>query len=411
MPSNSNAVWRPDSPIVAPLIAIFSLVLGQASIFSVLPPLGRLIGFSDFQSGLIVTVSAAVAFLSSPWFGKRASSWGVRRLMLTGLTGSIVAFFGMTVLGEIGLRQLLPTNQLFLLMLLVRGGLFGVFLAAVMVATYSSVFALTTSEQERLAGLTAVQATYGAAMVLGPLIGGLLVQISFFTSLVVPPVLTTFGLALVLAMKADWKSSPVAQADEKLSVLDPRIRWLIVVAFASLLPLAISLITLGFVVQDRLIPSPSEAATYVGLAVFTLYATVSVSPFVVVRRVDWSAKKLTWVGSWVTIVALVCVAWSQSAALLFSAIALLGIGSGLAKTGALAAPSLAIEPSEQNALAGLLTACNTLAFAIGPALGSALYSIDGALPFVATACFLLLVLPLLSIIPPPRPTAGATNDT
>ena len=76
--------------IAALFIIVIAMTMGQASIFAILPPLGRELGFSELQTGIIVTVSSFIAFLASPWWGRRVSVYGPRRVALIGLAGGFL---------------------------------------------------------------------------------------------------------------------------------------------------------------------------------------------------------------------------------------------------------------------------------------------------------------------------------
>jgi MFS family permease len=58
-----------------------------------------------------------------------------------------------------------------------------------------------------------------------------------------------------------------------------------------------------------------------------------------------------------------------------------GFGMGLAGPGFMAGASLAVSSDEQGAVAGVAASCPPLGFAIGPLLGTFLYSTNPALPY------------------------------
>ena len=70
----------------------------------------------------------------------------------------------MAALGEVGLRGALSSSVLFWLIALVRGVMFGVFLAAALVAAYAAIAGLTINEQDRVKGFALVQSAYGVGL-------------------------------------------------------------------------------------------------------------------------------------------------------------------------------------------------------------------------------------------------------
>jgi hypothetical protein len=69
--------------------------------------------------------------------------------------------------------------------------------------------------------------------------------------------------------------------------------------------------------------------------------------------------------------------------------ALASLGYGLFRPGFTSGASLAVNLSEQNAVAGMVTSVNGVAFIAAPALGVALYGVSMPLPFLATAVLML----------------------
>jgi MFS family permease len=70
-----------------------------------------------------------------------------------------------------------------------------------------------------------------------------------------------------------------------------------------------------------------------------------------------------------------------------------GLGLGMASPGFSAAASMAVEPHEQGAVAGLIAACPALGFIIGPLLGATLYQWQPLAPYALSAgLFLPLIL-------------------
>jgi hypothetical protein len=65
--------------------------------------------------------------------------------------------------------------------------------------------------------------------------------------------------------------------------------------------------------------------------------------------------------------------------------ALASLGYGLFRPGFTSGASLAVNPGEQNAVAGMVTSVNGVAFVAAPAAGVALYGVSLALPFLLTA--------------------------
>lgn len=376
-------------------VTVLSMVAGQSSIFAILPPLGRELGFSEIQVGIIVTASAFVAFLCSPWWGRRVPIYGPRKVILLGLSGSALCFMAMALFADLGLKGALPPATVFALMLLVRGILLGVFLAAVLVANYAAIAGLSTVESDRVKGFATVQMAYGLGNILGPLAGGFLAALGFVLALAVMPLTTVAGIVAVAFLLPRKVGVTEAVESKKMSALDPRVFPLLVIIFLVITPLAVSMVTLGFLTQDRLALAPVEAARMAGLAAFTVFASVSGTQIVVVRVLKWPAQRLVRTGCVFSFIGMVGLCVGMSAFWLYASMALVGIGIGLSQTGAMTLPTMAVDNDEQGALSGLLVATSTLAFTLWPVAATGLYTINNALPFAVTAALLAGLLVFL----------------
>ena len=65
------------------------------------------------------------------------------------------------------------------------------------------------------------------------------------------------------------------------------------------------------------------------------------------------------------------------------------LGFGFFRPGFTSGASLAVGPHEQNAVAGMVTSVNGVAFIAAPAIGVALYGLWMPLPFLVTAWLML----------------------
>ena len=83
-------------------------------------------------------------------------------------------------------------------------------------------------------------------------------------------------------------------------------------------------------------------------------------------------------------VAFAGLALADTQALMMFAMVLQGAAMGLAGPAFMAGASLAVEPHEQGAVAGIAGSCGPLGFTIGPLLGGVFYQISPELPYWVT---------------------------
>jgi MFS family permease len=76
--------------------------------------------------------------------------------------------------------------------------------------------------------------------------------------------------------------------------------------------------------------------------------------------------------------------------------AFIGIGMGLCIPAVAAGASLAVNPEEQGAAAGLVSSCPAIGFVAGPVCAGALYQLHGALaPLFSAVVFLAVLVALI----------------
>lgn len=391
--NNVRQEARKQGPLIALFVALLGLVIGQASIFAILPPLGRLFGMSDVEIGAIVTISSFVAFLTTKWWGRQLHRHGAKAVLTMGLVGSCATLYGMAYLAHLGMTGKLEGSGLFLTIFIIRGILFGLFLSAVIVATYAAVTRIAPSGQERVRAFALIQSANGAGKIVGPLIAGALATVGLVFSLAVVPVLPLAGLVLVWVLwpaSATMKASQAATPIRTLSWRDARLWPSLLVIVLVLMPLAVSQITLGFVVQDRLgIPEGEQAAKVSGLALFTVFASLTAAQLLLMRVLRLPPRTWIWGGCAAAALGLLALAFSNNVVWLFVGLVSLGLGCGTSQAAALAIPSMIVQSEEQSAAASLTAAANTLAFSIGPIAGSILYSWRSPAPYVGAAILVL----------------------
>jgi len=96
------------------------------------------------------------------------------------------------------------------------------------------------------------------------------------------------------------------------------------------------------------------------------------------------------IGTPIAFLSFVLMVVGDSLAAFLVAQALLGIGLGLVRPGTAAGASLAVEPDEQGAVAGLTNALGVVGNIFGPLLGTKLFEIDPHGPFVLNAVLMVL---------------------
>mgnify|MGYP006260738525 FL=1 len=108
-------------------IALAFVGAGQSTMFILIPPEVRNLGFNEFQVGLIFSISAVAWMISSPFWGDLSDKFGRHWIFLIGMIGFAISLILITTLIESARQLIIPLYLVLPLLILTRliNGLFG----------------------------------------------------------------------------------------------------------------------------------------------------------------------------------------------------------------------------------------------------------------------------------------------
>ena len=405
MSTTTTGGWR---AILLPCLAVFGLMAGQQMVNPILPPLARELGFSEIMLGIVYAVGGAGVVLTSPFWGRRSMSWGHRPVLLISLVGGAVGLLAFAVVAQIGLTGALTVPLLFTLVLLSRGLVFGLAWAAAAATAQSYVVDMTSGASERVRGMSMIGAAQGLGLAVGPALGGVLVASGLLVPLYVAPVVLAVIAVLIAIRLPKPQAHRVRPATVGVSPLDRRMWPFLTTGFGLYLALAIVLMTVGFLLQDRLALTAQETGRLTGLVMLAAAGMIILVQVVAVPRLGWTPVRLLRVGTVVMTAGMIVVTAASDVLLLGAGTAVLGAGMGFGVPGFMSGPTLLASPQEQGAVAGLVGSASALAFMLGPLVGTGLYEIGPSAPYLFGTA-LLAALAVFAFVHPGirRTTAGA----
>jgi MFS family permease len=150
---------------------------------------------------------------------------------------------------------------------------------------------------------------------------------------------------------------------------DGRILPFVLFAIGLSLANTVPIQTMGFFFIDVLKIKPEVAAQFILVGQMATSMSALFAQLVVVQRFPLSARQLT---NWGLVAAfasfLFFLLTHQFGPLVF-ALALSGLGFGMARPGFVSGASLAVEPHEQGAVAGIIGGASATGFIFGPLIG------------------------------------------
>ncbi|MCP5149585.1 MAG: MFS transporter [Chromatiales bacterium] len=354
--------------------------LGHSLVYSILPALARELGLAEIQVGGIFTVSAALWVWASPAWGRASDRIGRRPVLLIGLLGYAASTVAFARSIEAALDGLLPLGLAYLAMVASRS-VFGLIGAGIFPASQAYVVERTPPAR-RLTDLARLSAAMGVGTVMGPGLGAALVGFGLLTPLYVVAGLALVGaLAIALALP-ESAAAASGRPRPKLRWLDPRIRPFVLVGLALSTVQAILLQTIGFHVIDRLRLDALAGTRQAGSALVAFAAASLVTQVGIIPRLALSAAQMLRLGCVIIAAATAALVLAGDAIAIVAAMCVAGVGTGLVRPANATAGSLAVEPHEQGAVAGVLGAVMAAGFVLAPLIGPGLYQLWRPGPFL-----------------------------
>lgn len=390
--------------------SMMCLGAGQSVMFAVLPSLARELGLSEFQASMPFVVSAMIWVFTSGYWGTKSDRLGRKPFIVLGLTAFGVSFAAFAASAQAGVNHLLPLMLAYPLMIATRT-LYGIFGSGAAPAAQAYV-ADRTTRAERTQGVATIGAAFGLGTTIGPGIGSVLVVFGLFAPYYFTA-LMAFASAAAIWIFLPERTAPREHRAPKatLSWRDRRVLPFVVFGLGISTAGAIPVQTVGYLFIDVLHLSPKDAPQYVGIGLMASSMSALFAQLVVVQRFNISARALI---RWGCIIAFVSnlffVLGSQFGPLLF-ALAISGLGFGMARPGYSAAASLAVSPDEQGAVAGITSATSAAGFIFGPIIGTTLYEWHPTAPYLFGGALMLAMYGYAFLSPQLREAGAIAPDS
>ncbi len=363
------------------LTSLVGMGFGFTVLFAILAPLGREVGFSEFQISTIIAASSLAVFLTSPRWGRLSDRWGRKKVLLTGLVGYVVGTLLFASVFHATLIGFLAPAVGFIALIVSR--VMHASIMSAMMPSASAYMADITDVRARTKGMGAVGAATNLGNIIGPAAGGALAAISLLTPLWFAAALAAVTAVFVMTMLPESPHKPVAKSHvaPRLKYTDRRIVPFIVVGVSMFMGMAMVQQTLAFRFQDVLNLTAVETAQTFGLAMGLSAAASLSSQLFIMQRFDLQPFQWLQLAMPLLIAAFACMAVADNQALLMGAMVMQGAGMGVAGPAFMAGCSLAVSTEEQGAVAGVAGSCGPLGFTLGPLLGGFMYQLQPSLPY------------------------------
>lgn len=388
--------------------AVMMMVVGQAFLFTILPPIGRQVGMADYQIGLVMSVHGLFMLFTGPMWGAASETWGRRRVMIIGSFVFVVSvvMFGLIVDAAI---SGLVSGMAILWMLVGSRALFALGAGAV-TPSAMALAADMSSREMRLRAISMLTAATSTGAILGPSVSAFFTGFGLSAPFYIIAVMGLFAAIFARLFLPKTRASSNATAIRYRHLLKGPILRITISAVCFLCGTYGTFSIIGFFVQDRFALEPVPAAQAMGLGLMCAAASnVFVQAFVL-RRINKSAKTLIVIGVGITLISIGLFWTSTSQWMFIMAMMCNGLGQGFSMPAINTSLSLAAGPDAQGRLAGISTSTQAIAFLVAPASAAALYQSIDWLPFAVGAVVTLVALVLFLGTPIADGRKGYTEE-
>ena len=384
---------KPHKSIWLLAAALACVGAGQSTVFILIPSEVRSLGFTEFEVGLIFSISALAWMIFSPFWGRLSDKFGRGSIFLLGMIGfafSMASFAAILISAQ---SLLLPLALVFPLLVLTRliNGLLG---SAVRPAAGGRIADLT-SPTTRTAGFARFDAGWQFGVVIGPIVVGVL--LSVFNENLLAPFLFIAVLGLIIGfynfknMNESFKAEDIKQ-QPKLKFYDSRVWPSLLIASFMGISNACLVLTSALYTKDVIITNGESVYTVVAIG-FSLVAMSGMfaNLFIVDKFKIRPLNLIKW-GCSLILLSYLFLANATSISNLYLSLIMFGLGSGLIRPGNITILSLSVSPKEQGAASGWMGTVFPIGHLITPFSIMPLYMMSPNLPYFAISFLALLLI-------------------
>ena len=400
MTPNSKEAIESNPKILSGLMLIILFVsMGQSVYWQTMPIIGREFNFSEIEINTLVSISAAMFIIFTPFWGRLSDRIGRKAVLLIGLSGYVLSnliFLYSASLGLIG-----HVTGFALLMILLMARIVNSAIGAASRPASGAYVADVTSEEDRSSGMGKFGAANNIGTIMGPVLVGSLVGLNIFginipqfgllTPLIVMSALMAIAAIFVYIFLPSGNSVSEAETNGSGIVFDRNLKLLLSIGVIIFTAFALVQSITAFYIQDRFSYNLDETAKTTALLLGTMAFMAIISQLTIVQKYKGSPLNLIKFSLPLFILSCLFIIFSPNFLFLYIGMAFMGLGMGLASPGYTSAASLNADKDKQGAAVGLAMVAPGIGFALGPLLSGFLYSASMNLPFI-------FILPLFLII-------------
>jgi len=401
MTPNSKEAEESNPKILSGLMLIILFVsMGQSVYWQTMPIIGREFNFSEIEINTLVSISAAMFIVFTPFWGRLSDRIGRKAVLLIGLSGYVLSNLIFLYSASLGLIGYVTGFSLLMILLMAR--IVNSAIGAASRPASGAYVADVTSEEDRSSGMGKFGAANNIGTILGPVLVGSLVGLNIFginipqfgllTPLIVMSILMAIAAVFVYIFLPSGDSVSEAETSGSGIVFDRNLKLLLAIGVIIFTAFALVQSITAFYIQDRFAYNLDETAKTTALLLGTMAFMAIISQLTIVQKYKGSPLNLIKYSLPLFILSCLFIIFSPNFLFLYAGMAFMGLGMGLASPGYTSAASLNADKDKQGAAVGLAMVAPGVGFALGPLLSGFLYSSSMNLPFIFILPLFLLII-------------------
>jgi DHA1 family tetracycline resistance protein-like MFS transporter len=376
-----------DKKLLIIFIIQFTEVLGFSSVLPIIPFLGLSLGLNALEIGLILSIFSICQLFASPITGKLSDRYGRKPLLLFSQTST---FIGFILLG-------LASNVWILIAARLVDGLLG----SNMTVTQAYISDVTNPNY-RTKTFGYSSAVFGAGLIFGPVIGGLLLSINFSAPFFFAAGISLLSIILVFILlpeslkrreeKLDFKFEDIIPIKEaKYFFKSTTIRGLIVVFFIYNFSFMLFINTFALFAEKQINATPQQVSFYMAWigVLRVIFQSALINP--ILKKL--SENKTLVIGIFTMIFAMIFLIFSNSYWIVFLPFFFLAFGTGVARPILTSKLTNTVKREETGSLLGVNNSLTSVGQIITPILGGIMLQFlpTQILPTVSAVIFSLII--------------------
>lgn len=365
--------------------------IGQSLNFIIVAPMARATGLTEQQFGLAFTIASLPMVFAAPFWGRRSDVLGRKPVFIMGLVGSGIGTWLLAFTLSQGMAGALSTAGLLLAITGART-FYGLTSSAIYPAAAAYIADVTTYEN-RSRGMALIGSANSLGAIMGPLLAAGLAFAGALVPMYAAASLCVLGaLAAIFLLREPAAHSEGRKKTSDLKWWDPRLRpFLIIWACFFLVFISLNLLT-AFYIEDALgVTDRTRVIRIASLVLISMAVVITVVQGVILQIWRVSPQILLRLCGPAFCIGLLLIAFAKSIPMLAAGFAWFGLSFAFATPGINGSASMAMEPHEQGAAAGYLSASNTVGAIASPLVGTSIYQISPSAPFFAGAALFFVI--------------------